>query len=109
MSSLNPTVTMDGKQQRNPESPDVEWEVWVENRLGIHARPASQIMSLAGQFDATVILEKDGFQANARELLSLLALDSPQGTRLVIKTSGPEAREAAQALAGLFARKFGET
>lgn len=109
MSSLNPTVTKDGKHQRNPESPDVEWEVWVENRLGIHARPAAQIMALASEFKATVILEKDGFQANTRELLSLLALDSPQGARLVIKASGPEAREAAQALAGLFARKFGES
>ncbi len=100
---------MEGKHTRDIEFPEVEWEIWVENRLGIHARPASQIMALAGQFDATVILEKDGFQANTRELLSLLALDSPQGTRLVIKASGPEAREAAQALAGLFARKFGES
>ncbi len=100
---------MQGKYHRDPESHDVEREIWVENRLGIHARPAAQIMNLASQFDAAIILEKDGFQADARELLSLLALDSPQGTRLVIKASGPEAREAAQALAGLFARKFGET
>jgi|UniRef100_A0A7C3WT26 phosphotransferase system HPr (HPr) family protein len=99
---------MQGKRQRDPGVYEVEWEVWVENRLGVHARPAAQIMHLASQFDATVILEKDGFQANARELLSLLALDSPQGTRLVIRASGPEAREAAQALAHLFARKFGE-
>lgn len=100
---------MHEKQQNNPETYDVEWEIWVENRFGIHARPAAQIMNLAGQFDATLILEKDGFQANTRELLSLLALDCPQGARLVIRASGPEAWEAAQALANLFARKFGET
>lgn len=100
---------MPGKPQHDHGAHDVEWEVWVENRLGVHARPAAQIMRLASQFDATVILEKDGFRANARELLPLLALDAPQGTRLVIRASGPEAREAAQAIAGLFARKFGET
>lgn len=100
---------MEGKSLRTLESPEVEWEIWVENRLGIHARPAAQIMALASQFNATIILEKDGFQANTQELLALLALDSPQGTRLVIKASGPEAWEAAQSLAGLFARKFGET
>src|SRR3990172_6008815 len=109
MNSLNPAIPMEGKRQRDNEAPEVEWEIWVENRLGIHARPAAQIMALAGQFDATIFLEKDGFQANARELLPLLSLDSPQGARLVIKASGPEAREAAQALAGLFARKFGES
>lgn len=97
------------EKRHNPESCDVEWEIWVENRLGIHARPASQIIRLASQFEATLILEKNGVQANARELLSLLALDCPQGTRLVIKATGPDAWEAAQALAGLFALKFGET
>ena len=99
---------MPKKLQSRPQVYDVECEIWVENRLGIHARPAAQIINLAGQFNATLVLEKDGFQADARELLSLLALDCPQGTRLVIKATGPDAREAAQALAGLFARKFGE-
>lgn len=87
----------------------VEKEVWVENRFGLHARPAAQLMNLAKQFDATIILEKDDFQAEAKELLSLLALDCSPGTRLVIRASGPEAREAAQAVANLFARKFGES
>jgi phosphotransferase system HPr (HPr) family protein len=87
----------------------VEAELWVENRLGLHARPAAQITALAQQFDATISLEKDGAEADARELLSLLALDCPQGTRLVLKAAGPQAREAAKALTSLFARKFGET
>ena len=100
-------------QGKNPApeagSPGVEREVWVENRLGIHARPAAQIMNLARQFDAEILLEKDGCATDARELLGILALDCPHGTRLVLRASGPEAREAAKALAQLFARKFGET
>jgi phosphotransferase system HPr (HPr) family protein len=89
--------------------PVVEAELWVENRLGLHARPAAQITALAQQFEATVTLEKDGAEADARELLSLLALGCPQGTRLVLKARGPQAREAAKAFAILFARKFGES
>jgi len=87
----------------------VEREVWVENRLGLHARPAAQILNLARQFQAEILLEKDGLTANARELLAVLALDCPQGTRLVIRARGADARDAAHALAQLFARKFGET
>jgi phosphotransferase system HPr-like phosphotransfer protein len=45
---------------------------------------------------------------NARDLLAVLTLDCPQGTRLVLKASGPQAREAAQFIAALFARKFSE-
>ncbi len=92
----------------HPKIAQVEKEIWVENRLGLHARPAAKITGLAQQFDATVTLEKDGFKADARDLLALLALDCPQGSRLVLKAKGPEAREAAAAIAALFARKLGE-
>ncbi|MCL6621611.1 MAG: HPr family phosphocarrier protein [Syntrophobacterales bacterium] len=87
----------------------VEREVWVENRLGIHARPATQILNLARQFEAEILLEKEGLVANARELLAVLALDCPQGTRLVVRAQGADARDAAHAMVQLFARKFGET
>jgi phosphotransferase system HPr (HPr) family protein len=89
--------------------PVVEREIWVENRLGLHARPAAKLTAVAQQFDATITLEKDSFHADARDLLALLALDCPQGTRLVLRAKGPQAKEAAAVIASLFARKFGET
>jgi phosphotransferase system HPr (HPr) family protein len=88
----------------------VQKELWVENRLGLHARPVARIIALAQQFEGTTItLEKDGTRADARDLLSILALDCPQGTRLVLRAAGPQAREAASVISALFARKFGET
>lgn len=87
----------------------VERELWVENRLGLHARPVAKITALAQSFDAEITLEKDGEEADARDLLAILAMDCPQGTRLVLKATGPQAREAAMTIASLFARKFGET
>jgi phosphocarrier protein HPr len=87
----------------------IEKELWVENRLGVHARPAAKIATAAQQFDADVMLEKDGLEVNARDLLDVLALDSPQGTRLVLRARGPQAREAAGCIASLFACKFEET
>jgi phosphotransferase system HPr (HPr) family protein len=87
----------------------VERELWVENRLGLHARPAAQISALALQFEAMMTLEKDGHKANARQVLSILTLDSPMGTRLVLRAEGPDAREAATAMVRLFAQKFGES
>ncbi|MFA5110580.1 MAG: HPr family phosphocarrier protein [Desulfobaccales bacterium] len=87
----------------------IEKELWVENRLGIHARPAAKIATGARQFDADLSLEKDGQAVDARDLLSVLALDCPQGTRLVLRARGPQAREAATFITSLFARKFEET
>jgi phosphotransferase system HPr (HPr) family protein len=87
----------------------IEKELWVENRLGLHARPVAKIATAAQQFDADVTLEKEGQVVNARDLLDLLALDCPQGTRLVLRARGPQAREAATSITSLFARKFEET
>jgi len=87
----------------------IEKELWVENRLGLHARPAARIATAAQQFDADITLEKDGLIVNARDLLDILAMDCPQGTRLVLRTRGPQAREAATSITSLFARKFEET
>ncbi len=88
----------------------VQKELWVENRLGLHARPVAKLIALAQQFEGTTLtLEKDGAKADARNLLSVLALDCPQGTRLVLKAVGPQAREAAAVISGLFVRKFGES
>jgi phosphocarrier protein HPr len=87
----------------------VEKELWVENRLGLHARPAAKIATAAQQYDADLTLEKDGLVVNARDLLDVLAMDCPQGTRLVLRARGPQAREAATAITGLFARKFEES
>jgi len=87
----------------------VEKELWVENRLGLHARPAAKIATAAQQFDADISLEKDGLIVNARDLLNVLALDCPQGTRLVLRARGLQAREAATFITSLFARKFEET
>jgi len=52
------------------------------------------------------VLEKDSIQVNARDLLGILTLDCPQGTRLVLKASGPEAGEAALSLSRLFCPKI---
>ena len=87
----------------------IEKELWVENRLGLHARPVAKIATAAQQFDADITLEKDGLVVNARDLLDVLALDCPQGTRLVLRARGPQAREAATSITSLFARKFEET
>ena len=86
----------------------VEQELWLENRLGLHARPAMKITRLAQQFESQLVLEKDGLQADARDLLAILTLDCPQGTRLVVRATGPDAPEATLAVSHLFARKFGE-
>ena len=80
----------------------------VLNRLGLHARAAAKIASLACQFKADIVLEKDAARADARSILDILSLGCPQGSEIKLCAQGPEACQAVAAISDLFLRHFGE-
>jgi len=80
----------------------------VLNRLGLHARAAAKIAALAQTFRATITLEKDGVQADARSILDILGLGCPQGSQVRLRVAGPEASSALAAITDLFRQAFGE-
>jgi phosphotransferase system HPr (HPr) family protein len=88
----------------------VESRVVVVNRLGLHARAASQVVRLANQFQSTIKLERqDGSAvADAKSILSVLMLAAARGTELRVTAEGDDEKEALEQLCGLFAKGFGE-
>ncbi|HUR97118.1 MAG TPA: HPr family phosphocarrier protein [Pyrinomonadaceae bacterium] len=88
----------------------LEGSVKVVNPLGLHARAAAQLVRVAGQFrsDITLRREDSAASANAKSILSLLALAAPIGTELSIQANGPDEREGLAAVTALFAGGFGE-
>ncbi len=86
-----------------------ELDVTVANRLGLHARPAAALVRQANAFKSKVLLVKDGEEVNCKSVLSLMMLAAGEGTRLRILAEGAEdAEDAVQAIARLFAERFGE-
>ena len=87
-----------------------EAEVRVSNYLGLHARAAGQLVRLAAGFSSRVrIKRKDGTaEADARSMLSLLALGAARNTKLVINAEGPDAEDAISEIVKLFESGFGE-
>lgn len=85
-----------------------ETTVEIVNRAGLHARPASEFVKLAGRFACDVRLEKDGFEVNGKSIMGVLMLAAERGTRLVIRADGADAGEALDALADLVRRGFEE-
>lgn len=84
--------------------------VKVVNPLGLHARAAAQLVRLAGTFRSRITLRRDdsGAFANAKSILSVLALAAPIGTVLNIEVDGEDETDAFDAVSGLFANGFGE-
>ena len=85
----------------------VTGKVTVINRTGIHLRLANKIVNAASQFEATVMLEKDGLEVNAKSMLGVAMLGAEQGAGLTLKIEGSDEREALDTLTGLFETNFG--
>jgi phosphocarrier protein len=87
---------------------EVSAEVVIVNRRGLHARASAKFAAVAGSFDASVRVMKDGITVGARSIMGLMMLGAGIGSTITISATGEQAREAVETLSGLIADKFGE-
>ncbi|MGH3319883.1 MAG: dihydroxyacetone kinase phosphoryl donor subunit DhaM [Streptosporangiaceae bacterium] len=81
----------------------------VVNPLGIHARPAAQIVRALAGLDADVrVCGDDTEEVTARSVVALMRATVPAGGRATVSASGPDAAVALDRLAELFEAGFGE-
>jgi len=87
-----------------------EAQVKVINPLGLHARAAAQLVRLAAQYSSRITLHRsdNGGMANAKSILSLLALSASKGSIIQIRVDGVDEEDALAAIETLFANGFGE-
>jgi phosphocarrier protein len=86
----------------------IERSVTVINSLGLHARPAAQIVRLASTFAAHIEVGREGMMVNAKSIMGVMMLAAEHGSDLVIRAEGADAEQAVAALAGLVSSGFGE-
>lgn len=86
----------------------VEREVEVQNRAGIHARPAALIVKVANQFESKIYMEKDQMRINGKSIMGIITLGAAYKSRLKISVEGPDEVEAADAIENLFNNRFEE-
>jgi phosphocarrier protein HPr len=82
--------------------------VEIVNRAGMHARPAAELVKLAGSFSSEIRLEKDGLEVNGKSIMGVLMLAAERGSRLRISAQGRDAEDAVAALSDLIGRGFEE-
>ncbi len=80
----------------------------IMNELGLHARAATKLVTLATSFQAEVELEKDGRRANAKSIMGVLLLCGQCGARVSVIARGGDASEAVAAIGKLIDDRFGE-
>ncbi len=83
-------------------------EVEIRNKLGLHARPASLVVKLAGKFESEIQLIKEDTEINAKSILGVMMLAAGPGQKIVVTADGSDEVEAVDAIASLIDSGFGE-
>lgn len=81
-------------------------ELTLQNKYGMHVRPAGLFAKTASRFDADVEVEKDGNAVSGKSIMALMTLEATCGTVLKVSASGPQAVDVLDELEALVARKF---
>jgi phosphocarrier protein HPr len=66
------------------------------------------MVQLASNFESTIMVEKDGIEANGKSIMGVLLLAAGEGSKIVVRARGRDAKEAIEELSKLIEGKFGE-
>ena len=86
----------------------IEKTIKIQNRAGIHARPAALIAQTANKFSCEISLDKEGTTINAKSIMGIITMAAAYGTELKLTVDGADEKEAAEAIIHLFDSKFEE-
>lgn len=96
------------EKSTTPVSQTLTKELLVQNKMGIHARPAAMIVRVTNKFKAEVYVEKDDEQVNGKSIMGLMMLAAAKGSTVKFVATGPDAEQMLTDLEALFAKKFDE-
>ena len=85
-----------------------EKELLIENKLGLHARAAAQIVKVASGYASKITLVKDGMEVDGKSIMGIMMLAAAKGTTVLVSVQGHDEDQAAEGLERLFREKFGE-
>jgi phosphocarrier protein HPr len=83
-------------------------ELMIENRLGLHARAAAQIVKSASAYASKITLTKDGLDVDGKSIMGIMMLAAGKGSSVLVEVRGDDEERALLGLEQLFKDKFGE-
>jgi phosphocarrier protein len=86
-----------------------ERSVRIENRNGVHARPAAEIVKLAARFKSDITIVRDDLEVNGKSIMGVMMLAAEYGSTVTLRAVGPDSDAAVDQIATLISSKFGET
>jgi phosphocarrier protein len=82
----------------------------VQNKMGLHARPSSLLVSLISRYPLTkVTILKDDLKVNGKSIIGVMTLVASYGHSLCFIVDGPDEDKVLASIDILFKSKFSES
>jgi phosphocarrier protein HPr len=94
--------------KQDPSEKILVREVKIQNKLGLHARPAALFVKAANRFVADITVEKGCNKVSGKSIMGLMTLEAGFGTVLKIIADGVDAEAALAEIQSLMDSKFFE-
>ena len=89
-------------------SANLQRELPILNKRGLHARASAKFVMTVEQFDAEVFVTRGSERVGGTSIMGLMMLAAGPGTSITVEATGPQAAEVVEALAKLVAERFTE-
>jgi phosphocarrier protein len=73
----------------------------IKNTIGLHARPAALFVKKAAEFESKIKVVKEDKEADAKSIISIMALGAVKGAEIVINANGDDSDSAVAELVEL--------
>lgn len=73
----------------------------LDNRVGLHLRPASTLVGVANKYQCHVMMRHSGHLMNCKSLMGVLAFPVAPGEEITIECDGTDEEEALERVVGL--------
>src|SRR5690349_11443892 len=85
-----------------------EREVTIINKLGLHARAAAKLVTLASQYSSDIRVAKGSREVSGKSIMSVMMLAAAKDSRIRLIAEGDDAEQALAGLEELVNRRFDE-
>jgi len=68
--------------------------VVITDKVGLHARPASQLAKEASKYESAISIMADGKKGNLKSIMNVMAMAIKTGQEVVVEADGSDAEAA---------------
>jgi phosphocarrier protein HPr len=76
----------------------IEKVIVIQNKQGLHARPAALFVQIANKFNSEITISKGRHKVNGKSIMGIMMLEAGSGSRVTMTVDGDDAEAAVKEL-----------